>query len=451
MSVYDPEGGLVKTLRMKKTWLLAAMLLMMLVWVVACGPAQPEGDATETAVAPEATEAPAEEATAEEVGTDPTPAVEETAAPATEPTPIEGATLTDSGLQYVEVEAGSGPAPEPGDLVSVHFVGTLEDGTAFGDSYSQGAPITVVLGTDQLLPGWEEGISLMREGGKATLIIPPELGFGEMGAGGVIPPNATLMMEVELVSVTQPPEPTEVDEADYTLTDSGLQYYDLVAGDGDTPDTGDIVTMDFTIWLHDDLTYIISSEQNGEPLTFVLGAGDTVFPGWEEGAASMQVGGTRQLVLPPDLALGDQQGPGIPPSSTLLMEMELLSIKEAPKITEVDEADYTVTESGLKYYDLVEGDGATPEAGQTVEVHYTGWLTDGVKFDSSVDRGQTFTFVLGTGSVIPGWDEGVSTMQVGTTRQLVIPPDLAYGAAGSPGAIPPNATLIFEVELISVR
>jgi peptidylprolyl isomerase len=117
--------------------------------------------------------------------------------------------------------------------------------------------------------------------------------------------------------------------------------------------------------------------------------------------------------------------------------------------TQVADADYTTTGSGLRYFDLVVGNGATPSTGQTVSVHYTGWLTNNVKFDSSVDRNQPFTFVLGTGRVIAGWDEGVATMKVGGKRQLVIPAPLAYGTTGS-GAIPPNATLIFEVELLQI-
>ncbi len=106
---------------------------------------------------------------------------------------------------------------------------------------------------------------------------------------------------------------------------------------------------------------------------------------------------------------------------------------------------------GLKYTDAKVGTGTEAKAGQTAVVHYTGWLMDGKKFDSSKDRGQPFSFVLGRGQVIKGWDEGVQGMKVGGTRDLLIPPDLAYGSRGAGGVIPPNATLKFEVELLDVK
>lgn len=246
------------------------------------------------------------------------------------PTPInpETTVITDSGLQYTEVSAGDGPRAQAGQIVSVHYTGTLEDGTVFDSSYNRGEPISFPLGAGFVIPGWDEGISLMNVGGQAILVIPPELGYGAQGAGGVIPPNATLIFDVELVEVS-----------------------------------------------------------DGAPA--------------------------------------------------------------AP--TEVDAGDLTTTPEGLQYYDLEEGTGSSPETGQVVVVHYTGWLPDGGKFDSSLDRGSPFSFVVGTGQVIQGWDLGVSSMQVGGRRQLVIPPELAYGAQGAGGVIPPNATLIFEVELLEIR
>jgi FKBP-type peptidyl-prolyl cis-trans isomerase FkpA len=110
----------------------------------------------------------------------------------------------------------------------------------------------------------------------------------------------------------------------------------------------------------------------------------------------------------------------------------------------------TTTASGLVIDDIKEGNGAAAAAGQSVTVHYTGWLTDGRKFDSSKDRNDPFVFPLGRGHVIKGWDEGVQGMRVGGVRKLTIPPELGYGARGAGGVIPPNATLVFEVELLGV-
>lgn len=110
----------------------------------------------------------------------------------------------------------------------------------------------------------------------------------------------------------------------------------------------------------------------------------------------------------------------------------------------------TATPSGLQYWDIVVGTGPTAAAGSTVKVHYSGFLTSGAKFDSSRDRGEPFSFQLGAGQVIKGWDEGVAGMKVGGQRQLRIPPQLGYGAEGAGGVIPPNATLIFDVELLDV-
>jgi peptidylprolyl isomerase len=115
-----------------------------------------------------------------------------------------------------------------------------------------------------------------------------------------------------------------------------------------------------------------------------------------------------------------------------------------------DVADAVITASGLKYVDQRVGEGDAPAKGKQVKVHYTGRLTDGKKFDSSVDRGEPFAFTIGVGQVIRGWDEGVMSMKVGGKRQLIIPADLGYGARGAPPAIPANAELVFDVELLGV-
>jgi FKBP-type peptidyl-prolyl cis-trans isomerase len=111
----------------------------------------------------------------------------------------------------------------------------------------------------------------------------------------------------------------------------------------------------------------------------------------------------------------------------------------------------TTTSSGLQYWELKKGTGAVAKTGDSVKVHYTGWLTDGKKFDSSLDRGEPFAFKLGAGMVIKGWDQGVAGMKVGGKRQLRIPAELGYGANGAGGVIPPNAVLVFDVQLLSVN
>jgi FKBP-type peptidyl-prolyl cis-trans isomerase FkpA len=139
-----------------------------------------------------------------------------------------------------------------------------------------------------------------------------------------------------------------------------------------------------------------------------------------------------------------------PMTITMLVANTVQAAERCADILEAKEKAMIKTESGLQYEEMIIGTGATAKAGQTVTVHYTGWLTDGKKFDSSKDRRDPFQFVLDGGMVIRGWDEGVQGMQVGGIRKLTIPPNLGYGPRGAGGVIPPNATLIFEVELLAV-
>ena len=424
------------------TW---AALLAILMMLAACGPAISSEQAEQMT---------AEAESAEGVETTDETTVEETGEVAEAPAgvdEVEGVTTeTDSGLRVTEIRAGDGRTPQLGDLVTMHFVGMLEDGTVFADTASAGEPIVATLSEVDLFPGWVEGVLLMKEGGTARLTIPPELAYGSEGAGGVIPPDATIIMDVELLEATAPPVPTAVDPADLTETDSGLQYFDIVEGEGEMPVAGQDVVVEYAAWLQDGEEYIASSSAAGEPVTFALGSDMGVFPGWDEGVSTMKPGGKRYLVIPPELALGEAGGGRVPPNATLIMEVELVEVRPLVLPTEISEEDFTETESGLRYYDIVEGDGAEATTGSTVTVNYTGWLTDSTKFDSSIDSGMPFPFTLGTGQVIPGWDEGVAGMKVGGIRQLLIPAELGYGDTGS-GVIPPGATLIFEVELLDVQ
>jgi peptidylprolyl isomerase len=142
----------------------------------------------------------------------------------------------------------------------------------------------------------------------------------------------------------------------------------------------------------------------------------------------------------------------LPNAAPLVAQANLLTQPEASTMTEsMPRENVITTDSGLQYVEVLEGTGALPTAGQTVVVHYTGTLEDGTKFDSSRDRGQPFKFPLGAGRVIKGWDEGIATMKIGGQRTLIIPSELGYGSRGAGGVIPPNATLIFDVELLGVE
>jgi len=249
-----------------------------------------------------------------------------------------------------------------------------------------------------------------------------------------------------------PSAPETVPENGWTTTESGLMFHDFAEGTGELPAEGSTVVVDYSGFLEDG-TLFDTSMRRSRPFVFSLGKGQ-VIKGWDEGIATMKVGGRRQLKIPSDLAYGPAgRPPKIPPASTLIFDVELKEIR-APRVAPetwhaVAEGDWTVTESGLKYYDIEVGGGAAPSEGKLVEVDYTGWLTDNTKFDSSLDRPDPIRFPLGKGRVIPGWDEGIASMKVGGKRVLYIPFSLAYGEAGRPPVIPEKADLIFQVELIS--
>tara|TARA_Y100001970_G_scaffold106980_1_gene133972 strand:+ start:244 stop:1026 length:783 start_codon:yes stop_codon:yes gene_type:complete len=236
-----------------------------------------------------------------------------------------------------------------------------------------------------------------------------------------------------------------------TTTSSGLQYKDLIIGEGESPSTGDKVSVHYTGKLQNGSIFDSSLDRN-QPFEFSLGMG-RVIKGWDEGLASMKVGGKRILTIPPHLGYGERgAGERIPPNSTLIFEVELLEIKKP--FIDLDfklPGEEVLTESGMIMIDHIIGDGGQPKTGDIVIVHYTGKLENGKKFDSSHDRGSPFTFPLGTGRVIKGWDEGLASMKIGGKRTLIIPPYLAYGSKGAGGVIPPNATLLFEVELLNIQ
>jgi peptidylprolyl isomerase len=224
-----------------------------------------------------------------------------------------------------------------------------------------------------------------------------------------------------------------------------LEVKDMVVGTGREAKTGDTVMVEYIGWVYgkDRKDFFDRSANHERPFEFVLGKGQAV-EGFDKGLLGMKAGGQRELIIPPDMAYGNKGALNgkIPPNAALRFEVELLEVSTTLPPTQVKR---------LKVEDLVVGTGAIAEPGKTLTVHYTGWLEDGTRFDSSHDSGKPIEFVLGKGKVIAGWEQGLVGMKAGGKRKLTIPPDLGYGQKGAFNYVPHNAALIFEVELLAVK
>lgn len=257
------------------------------------------------------------------------------------------------------------------------------------------------------------------------------------------------------------------------VTESGLQYRVMEEGDGASPTIADFVTVHYAGRFIDGKEFD-SSYTRGEPATFPAGR---LIPGFTEALTLMQVGDKWEVTIPSEIAYGPEGAGGgvIPGDSTLIFELHLLNVmneEEAEELANQQRAEYEAaqqafrqaqldflsdnlkkdgvraTESGLQYRVLEEGEGEAPTETSKVTVHYAGTLTTGEEFDSSYKRGEPIQFPLN--GVIKGWTEGVQLMKPGAKYEFYLPYDLAYGERGTPSGIPPYATLIFIVELISV-
>ena len=223
-----------------------------------------------------------------------------------------------------DIAIGTGTQAGVGDVLEVNYVGALlSDGTEFDASWNRSQTFFVPIGMGAVIPGWDQGIVGMREGGRRVLITPPDLAYGSSGAGSSIPPDATLVFVVDLVAILdlQPPaipEPTEVGAL--------LEVEDLVAGTGDPVESGDTVTVHYLGTLTDG-TVFDASWRRGMPFTTTIGVG-MVIPGWDQGIVGMREGGRRLLKIPSDLAYGERgSGAAIPPDTPLLFVVDLIRIQ----------------------------------------------------------------------------------------------------------------------------
>lgn len=247
---------------------------------------------------------------------------------------------------------------------------------------------------------------------------------------------------------------------------SGTRIMDDTVGTGTVAKMGDVVTVDFTGWIVRDTADLFGNWNNDstkkswiigttkmrhKPYKFVLEP-HAFITGSAEGIVGMKVGGTRTIIIPDSVVFAGKKRRPVPANTSLKVQVELRASNVAPKTSawSYDKSKVKTTKDGLKYVIIKEGTGPKAKAGQTVTVNYTGFLEDGKKFDSSVERDEPFSFKLGAHQVIPGWDEGISFLNKGAKAVFIIPPALAYGNRGN-GPIPPNSTLIFDVELLNIK
>ena len=354
---------------------------------------------------------------------------------------------TASGLKYSVLTPGAGERPPSGAPVTVHYSGWLTDGTPFDSSVKRGEPFEFVLGQGRVIKGWDEGVALMQKGSRFKFTIPPDLGYGTSGSPPVIPPNATLVFEVELLDFVILPTFTQATPEKQVKLESGIAYEVVEAGTGESARNGQVCVIEYALFSTSG-KLVDSSVAQGRNIRDVCGESRMAF--MNEVLPLMKTGTSLRLEVPPALAFKDRpMGPDLPPNSNTVWQLRVLEIVEPPAMPEFKllTADKTVTTaSGLKYEVLKAGEGASPKLGQNVTVQYAGWLTDGTLFDASFKRGEPATFQLGR--VIKGWNEGLQLMQPGAIMRFEIPSELAYGPRGSPPVIPANATLIFYVELL---
>ena len=359
---------------------------------------------------------------------------------------------TQTGLIYQITKPGEGAKPEPGDMVAVHYIGQLSDGTTFDNSYERGEPLTFNYGVGQVIRGWDEAIAMLREGGAAKLIVPPHLGYGNRQVLD-IPPNSTLNFHIELIGIKPNEEFSTFNTAGYdTLsTASGIRYMVLDSGQGLRPDTNSWAYLHYTGYLPDKRIFD-ASKLRGEPVRINPGAED-VIPAWDEMVQKMRVGGRYHIIVPPELGYGNTGLPGVvPPGTELRFDLELIHVSEKKEVKPFDVAgkDTVKLDSGLQIIHMKTGLGSYPVDGNVVKIHFSGYFKDGELFQSSLKTDDPVIFAIDQGQVISGLNAAVKQMRPNGKARVLIPWQLGYGEEGNPPLIPPKSDLIFDIELISV-
>ncbi len=364
------------------------------------------------------------------------------------PTSVEGlkGITTDSGLKYWDIKVGTGSSPPPNAYVIVHYSGWLDDGTLFDSSVKRNKTESFRL--DQVMKGWGEGLSTMKPGGIRRLEIPSKIALGEKGRPPLIPENADLIFEVQLIEIRPLPTLGDVSKLKLVELSRGVKKWTLKQGKGKSPNHASKVNAHYSLWLSDG-TFLDSTLLRKKPEEFIV---TDITEGLRRGIVTMKEGGRCRFEVPYLVAYGEAgRLPRIPPKADLIYEIELIEVVTTPHVVQqasVDGIKPIADGSGLKYWDMKVGEGRSPTDGSKVKVHYSGWLADGYLFDSSVQRNEPMSLEMV--DVIPGWRLGLMTMKEGGFRRLEIPPVLAYGDEGKLPSVPPGAKLTYDIQLIQV-
>lgn len=260
---------------------------------------------------------------------------------------------------------------------------------------------------------------------------------------------AHLAIVLSFISTTIIGQITNQNTPDYITTKSGLKYFITKTGEGDFAKPGDRVWVHYYGKLLNDSVFENTLESGMKD--FYLGQGQLI-KAWEEGLQLLQAGGSMIMEVKPELGYGNAEYKGVKPNTKMVFEITLVQIDKGNKIVPFNTKGVSKeeTDEGLIYYKVKNGQGKIAEKGDNAYVHYTGYLSNGAIFTSSLKKGKTTRITVGTGHVFKGWDQGLQLMQQGSKYRFVLPPELAYGEEGFKNIVPPNETITLDVELVKL-
>jgi peptidylprolyl isomerase len=393
-------------------------------------------------------------------GTDAVPTIETAQFASSLGVDLAKSTLQPNGVYYRDLVVGTGATITTGTHLFVNYSGWLTNGALFDQNTSANSPFDFIYGQASVIVAWNHGFTGMQIGGTRQLIVPPSAGYGST-ASRTIPANSILVFNVTAVNDPGVIETRQfaaalgVDLAHSTKQSNGVYYRDLVVGTGADVKQGDVLYAQYQGWLADG-TLFDQNQSANSPFAFVYGAG-TVIVAWDQGLTGMKIGGTRQLIAPPSAGYGIYGFGPVPGNAILVFNVTLvidpgaIETRTFASALGVDLAHSTKQPNGMYLRDLTLGTGATVSSGSHVYVHYKGYLADGTLFGQNLADATPFDFVYGSAALINAWNTGLTGMQVGGVRQLVVPPADAYGPNGLGNVVPPNAILVINVSLVDSK